>query len=257
MTTLPSGMALQFWLRLIFTLVLGFCLQMQTAIAQQDYNNDTGYACTGARSTCQDYAVYRTQGSQNLTTIASVFNTSAARIANVSGVDPALATVRPFADQTLLYVPLACSCFNGTYQARITHVVMPQDTMIIIANDTFQGLTTYLAIQAANPTVDAKNMSIGQLLNIPLRCACPSTEQLRVGSQFLVAYSIFPQETIVNISKRFNVSESDLEAANGVTDQMAQKLNPFSTLLIPLPALVPLNSSNLALPPQLHPPIPS
>ncbi|KAG0568631.1 hypothetical protein KC19_6G034500 [Ceratodon purpureus] len=255
MTALSSGMALQIWFRNIFTFVLWLCLQIQIAIAQEDYNNVTGYACTGARSTCQSYTVYRTEGSQNLSTIASNFNTSATEIANASGVDPTLVTLRPFGDHTLLYVPLACSCFNGTYQSRIWYAVMPLDTMLIIANSTFQGLTTYPAIQAANPTVVPTNMSIGQLLNIPLQCSCPSTEQLRVGSQLLVTYSIFPQDTIVDISKRFNVSESDIEDANGVTDQMAQKLVPFSILLIPLPALVPLNSSNFALPPQADPPL--
>ena len=256
MTTLPSRMELQIWLQVIFTLVQALCLQMQTAIAQEDYSNVTGYACTGARSTCRSYAVYRTQKSQNLTTIASLFNTSSEGIVNASGINPALATLNiPFADQTLLYVPLACSCVNGTYQALIEYIVEPQDTMIIIANGTYQGLTTYPAIAVANPSVVATDMSVGQLLNIPLRCACPSTQQLMDGSQILITYSIFPQENMSKISERFNVSVSDLEYANGLTEDMAQELTAFSTLLIPLAALVPLNSSNFASPPQAPPAI--
>lgn len=256
MTKLPSRMELQIRLRLIFTSVLAFCLHMQTAIAQQQYNNVSGYTCTGAYSTCQSYAFYRTRGSQNLTIIDSLFNTSSAGIANASGSPPALATGTPLpdqiplSDQIPLYVPIACNSFKGIYQVRSRYVVVPQDTMLIIANRTYQGLTTYSAIQAANPTVVVTNMSIGQMLNIPLRCACPSTQQSRVGSRFLLSYSTFPLETIYHISERFSVSVSDLEDANGVTDQMALELDAFSTLLIPLAALVPLNSSNFASPIQ-------
>lgn len=217
------------------------------ASAQQQYNNVSGYACTrGAATSCQSYAFYRTQGSEStLASIATLFNTSSSGIANVSGIDPGQTT--PFPDQTLMYIPLACHCANGTYQASTSHVVAQSETMFIIANSTYEGLTTYQAIEAANPTVNATAMEVGQLLKIPLRCACPSTAQREGGSQLLLSYAIFSGETLSLISGRFNVSVADIEAANNITDPST--LLAFSTLLIPLPALVPLNSSTLAPPP--------
>lgn len=238
-----TGFQIQ-WRRVISMLLLAVAFSLP-ASAQQQYNNVSGYACTGAASSCQSYAFYRTQGGvSTLASIASIFNTSAAGIANASGIDPTQTT--PFADQTLIYVPLACSCANGTYHAPTRHTVAPSETMFIIANSTYQGLTTYQAIQAANPAVNVTAMEIGQVLNIPLRCACPSTAQRRAGARILLSYSIFPLETLSLISGRFNVSVAELEAANNVTDP---SLLAFTTLLIPLPTLIPLNSSSLSPPP--------
>lgn len=223
--------------------ILGTFLLMvvlRTASAQHQYNNVSGYACTRNVSFCESYAFYRPPGSEsNLTSIASVFNTSVAGIANASGIDSGAATTL----QTSLYVPLACSCTNGFYQAPTSHVVVKDETMYTIANSTYQGLTTYQAIQAANPAVNASTMQIGQLLRIPLRCACPP---------ILLSYPIFPEETLTIIGERFNVSVAELQATNNVTDPAT--MLAFTTILIPLPALVPLNSSAFA-PPAPAPPV--
>lgn len=233
-------------LLLISTLVL-FCLEIQTASAQQQYNNVSGYACTGATRTCQSYAFYRTQGNQStLESLALLFNTSAAGIANASSIDAANVTI-PFADSTPLYIPLSCGCVNGVYEAPTPWKVASGDTMYNIANSTFEGITTFQAIQAANPGVIPENMTIGGLLKIPLRCACPSTGQRRNGSRILLSYVIYPLETLYLIGSKFNVSAQELLDANNGTDP--SKLVPFSTLLVPLATLTPLTSSSFAPPP--------
>jgi hypothetical protein len=112
--------------------------------------------------------------------------------------------------------------------------------MYLIANGTFEGLTTYEAIEAANPTVVANNMTIGAVLKIPLRCACPSTAQRRNGSRILLSYVIYPLETLYLIGQKFNTSVQELEDANNVTDPSL--LQAFSTLLVPLVTLTPLSS---------------
>ena len=238
-------------LLLICTLLLISAFEIQTASAQQQYNSTGGYACTGASRTCQTYAFYRTQGSQSTPeSLALLFNTSAEGIANASGIAPANLT-SPLADLTPLYIPLSCGCENGTYQAPTSHQIVSGDTLYVIANSTYEGLTTYQAIQAANPSVNMLNLPINQVLKIPLRCACPSTAQRGNGSSILLSYIIFPQETLYLIGNRFNVSVQDLEAANSVTDPAT--VTAFSTLLIPLATLTPLTSSGFAPPPP--PPI--
>lgn len=236
----PPGMgSREVRLLLMYTLLL-FCLEIQAASAQQQYNNVSGYACTGASRSCQSYAFYRTQGSQSTpTSLASLFNTSAAGIANASGIDLANVT-SPLADSKPLYVPLSCGCVNGVYEAPTSYKVGSGDTMYIIANKTFEGITTYQAIEAANPRVNALNLTIGQLLKIPLRCACPSAAQRRNGSRILLSYAIYPEETLYQIGSKFNITVQELQDANNVTDPST--LLAFSTLLIPVASLTPLSS---------------
>lgn len=223
---------------LLVSTLLMLSVEIQTANAQQSYNNRSGYACTG-RPTCETYALYRTQGSQSLQSIATLFNTTAAEIANASDINPANST-NLLSDLTPLYIPLSCGCAGGIYQAPTSNVVEAGETMYIISNKTYQGLTTDEAIAAANPTVVPTEMQPGQVLKIPLRCACPSTAQRGNNSTLLLTYAIFPDEILDVIGSRFGLTASELQFANNVTDPTS--LLAFTTLLIPLVSLTPLSS---------------
>ncbi|KAG0597993.1 hypothetical protein M758_12G036200 [Ceratodon purpureus] len=229
----------EFGLLRIAALLILLSLAVHPASAQQQNLNANFYSCELA-GRCQSYAFFRTKGNEStLTSIATLLNASATEIATANGIDVAL-TGRYFTgDESLLYIPLACDCYNGTLQAPISSkAVQTGDTMYIIARNNFEGLTNYQAIMAANPSADPYKLGIGYVLLIPLMCACPTIAQQAGGTRFLLSYPIWPNETLSFISSRFNISVQELQLANNLTDPVA--LNAFSALVIPLPALVPM-----------------
>lgn len=214
------------------------------ASAQQSYNDPSGYACTGQSKSCTTYAMYRTQSSQEtFATVGNLFNLTAAEVAKDSGMN---LTTAALAAKTPLYIKLSCGCTNGTYRRSVTHKVVASDTYTALANNTYEGLTTYQAMEAANPAYPATGLQIGEVLDVPLRCACPSASQTANGTKLLLTYVIFPQETLGIMSGYFGNSLADLEAANNVT--ATTLLQVFSTFLIPLQALKALSTISFVYP---------
>ncbi len=244
--------------QLLFPILLVMMMMMgHGANAQQAYNNVTGYTCAAQSPSCTSYALYRTQGSgENLTYVSGLFNTTAEAIANISsstgGLNLTANSAASLPPGTPLFIPLACNCvrrsYQGnvsrTYEATVIWTIVEGNTFYLIANNTYEGLTNYQAIEAANPTQVPEDLGIGNHSTIPLRCACPSTRQ--VGTRFLLSFAVFPQESSLGVlSSYFNVSVADLEAANEIN--ATTTLQPFSTLLVPLVRL-PLLSSISFLP---------
>ncbi|CAM6039530.1 unnamed protein product [Sphagnum compactum] len=243
-----------FVLLLLFSLLnLALMMMMHGAGAQQAYNDVNGYTCSSTAlqsQSCTAYTLYRTQSSkENLTSVSTLFNTSASVITTTSSLkvtsnDSSLPSGTP------LYIPLACNCvhrrsYQGnesrtTYEATVSWHIVRGNTFWIIANDDYAGLTTYQAIEAANPTQVPTDLHIHSYSTIPLRCACPSATQLGIA-RFLLSFVLFPAETsLAVVSSYFNISIADLEAANQVN--ASTTLQPFSTLLVPLLKLPPLSS---------------
>ncbi len=245
-----NGCVLLCWLQrchgtqvsLLFLLLL---LRLHGSNAQQAYNNVNGYTCAAAESQgCTSYTLYRTQSSEeDLTTVSALFNTTTSIIADISGLNP---TTSSLPVGTPLYIPLACNCVQNsyqgnvsrTYQASVSVQVVSGNTFSLLANNTYAGLTTYQAIEAANPTLVPTDLQIGSQVTIPLRCACPSATQN--GTKILLSFVLFPNENFSIVSSYFNVSHTDLGTANEIT--VSTPLQPFSTLLIPLVNLPPLPS---------------
>ncbi|CAK9206525.1 unnamed protein product [Sphagnum troendelagicum] len=241
-------------LLLLFSLLnLALMMMMHGAGAQQAYNDVNGYTCSSTAlqsQSCTSYTLYRTQSSkETLTSVSTLFNTSASVITTSSSLkvtsnDTSLPSGTP------LYIPLACNCvhrrsYQGnesrtTYEATVSWHIVRGNTFWIIANDYYAGLTTYQAIEAANPTQVPTDLHIHSYSTIPLRCACPSATQLRIA-KFLLSFVLVPAETsLAVVSSYFNISVADLEAANQVN--ASTTLQPFSTLLVPLLKLPPLSS---------------
>lgn len=213
-----------------------------TANAQQDYNNVTGYVCNGQSTTCTAYAIYRTQNAtETFASVGTLFNLTAADVAMDSGKT---LTTTALASQTPLYIRLACGCSNGTYSRSVGHKVVSGDTYSRISSVTYENLTTYQAMEAANPTIPAIDIQIGSTLNVPLRCACPTASQeTNSGTKLLLTYVIRPQESLAAIASHFNVTTNVIEAANNVTN--SSQLQAFTTLLVPFATLPALSSINL------------
>lgn len=224
---------------LLMAFVLGS--MSMTAMAQQQYNLTDGYSCSGAKKSCSTYALYRTiDGNQTLTKVGGYFNTTAASIASSSGISSNLTSSTLLQAQQPLYIPLSCACKNVTTQRDVLHTIVQGDTFWLLSVTIYGGLTTYQAIEVSNPTLVPTDLQIGQVITVPIFCACPTAAQLANGTKYLLTYVVFPGDTPSLISSYFNISTSKLLAANELTPNVT--LGSNTTLLIPLAKLPPLSS---------------
>ncbi|KAL5704890.1 lysM domain receptor-like kinase 4 [Ranunculus cassubicifolius] len=207
-----------------------------------------GYSCNGQSSSCQSYLIFRSQPPYNsVSSISSLLSSNRIELADINGV-----TVNStFETNTEVIVPVSCSCLGDYYQANTSYVTQTGDGYFLIANNTFQGLSTCHALLNQTP-VSATRLFGGTRITVPLRCACPTRNQTNDGVRYLLSYLVTWGDFVSSISQRFGVdTESTLEA-NGLSDQDAN-VYPFTTLLIPLQN--PPNSQNIT-PSQPPPPPP-
>ena len=78
------------------------------------------------------------------------------------------------------------------------------------------------------------NLIPNMVLQVPLRCACPTTNQIANGTMYLLTYLVNWDDTIPDIVDRFHVSTKSILEANGFPDENPN-LTPSTTILIPLP----------------------
>lgn len=222
------------------------------AMAQVQYNNTDGYACTTPRQTCTAYALYRTfQGNESLSKVANYFNKTATSVANTSGVS----NLSPTAGMRLgqpLYIPLDCGCHNVTQQMQVQHTIVSGDTFWLLSVTIYGGLTTWQAMVILNPTKDVYNLQIGDNITVPIFCACPTEAQTAAGTNFLLTHTIYAGETLDAISGYYGLTTSELAAANQIATNAS--LGENTTLIVPLATLPPLATINFEVP---TPPPPS
>ncbi|KAM1156469.1 hypothetical protein ACFX2B_026970 [Malus domestica] len=97
-------------------------------------------------------------------------------------------------------------------------------------------------------------------LKVPLRCACPTSNQTADGTKFLMTYLVSLDDSVPDLSKRFNVSVKSVAYANRFTEADPPLL-AFTPTLIPL-SVEPSSSQTLihhlpGPPPFLSPPVTS
>ncbi|XP_077216408.1 protein kinase superfamily protein [Tasmannia lanceolata] len=187
-----------------------------------------GFLCNGVQSSCDSYLTFRSQPPyDSAVTIGYLLNSTASKIAQINGVTD----VEKIPKDTLILVPLNCSCSGNFYQHNASYSLKNEvETYFIVANDTYQGLTTCQALMNQN-TRDSRNLTVGLELLVPLRCACPSRKQTSIGVKFLLNYLITWGNTISAIADMFNVDEQSVLDANELTKNL---IFPFNPLLIPL-----------------------
>ncbi|KAL0450248.1 UNVERIFIED_CONTAM: LysM domain receptor-like kinase [Sesamum latifolium] len=223
------------------------------SVLQCNISDETGpspaflYTCNGEMPSCKAFLMFRTKPPYVSVSSISNFTSSDpmefARINNISS-----SAVLP--PDVAVIVPVTCSCSGQYYQANTSYVRRDDDIYFTIANDTYQGLTTCNALERENPYGEY-NLFSGLKLQVPLRCACPTQEQISNGTKFLLTFLVTWKDTVPQISEKFNVSASSVAIANGFSDDNPV-LYPFTTILIPLPA-EPLSSQMKA---TSHPTIP-
>ncbi|WCJ35307.1 Protein kinase superfamily protein [Euphorbia peplus] len=217
-------------------------------------NEDTAflYTCNGHRTTCEAFLIFKSQPSYDtVTSISSITSTNKEELAKINQVTPE----SEFAQNKEVIVPVNCSCFGQYYQANSTfRVSQDSRTYYIIATRTFEGLSTCASLRKANPLSEF-DLVLDQELEIPLRCACPTVEQIRNGTNFLLTYPVSSGDSTHDIAERFNVSSEAIMDANGLGEETA--IFAETTILIPL-ATRPNSSKTIVHtePPSMLPSLP-
>ncbi|KAF7089318.1 hypothetical protein CFC21_092316 [Triticum aestivum] len=194
-----------------------------------------GYTCnaTAAAAPCATYVVFRSSPPYYGTavSISYLLGSDPAAVADANGVP----TVSPLADSCLVLAPVPCGCSpRGYYQHNSSHTIQfrGETYFIIIANNTYQGLTTCQALLAQNPRHGSRDLVAGNNLTVPIRCACPSPAQAAAGVRHLLTYLVMWGDSVSAIADRFRVDTQAVLQANNLT--ASEIIFPFTTLLIPL-----------------------
>ncbi|XP_040376853.1 protein LYK5 [Oryza brachyantha] len=241
---------------------------LQNACYASNGSSTLGYTCNAtagaaaAAASCDAYLVFRSAPPlyASAVSISYLLNVTPAAVADASAVDP----VSPVAADRLVLAPVPCGCTpGGYYQHNASHTIRNTgvETYFIIANLTFQGLSTCQALIAQNPLHDSRGLVAGNNLTVPLRCACPSPAQAAAGVKHMLSYLVTWGDSVSAIAARFRADEQAILDANTLT--ATSIIYPFTTLLIPLksaptadmlasPAPPPAPT-----PPQAQPPAPS
>ncbi|EES04677.1 protein LYK5 [Sorghum bicolor] len=231
----------------------------QNACYATNASSVLGYTCnatTASTPACDSYLIFRSSPSYYDTpvSISYLLNSSVSATAAANAVP----TVSPLAASSLVLVPVPCACTpGGYYQHNSSYTIQfLGETYFIIANITYQGLTTCQALIDQNPLHDSRGLVAGNNLTVPLRCACPSPAQAASGFRYLLSYLVMWGDGVTSIAARFRADPQDVLDANGLTAD--DIIFPFTTLLIPLKAApTPDMLASPAPPPAPTPPQPT
>ncbi|XP_058073289.1 protein LYK5 [Magnolia sinica] len=232
-----SSSSLSFFFFISFFLSLFHILHsQQTYVNNQQldcYNNASqtlGYVCNNSSPSCNSYLIFRSQPPyyDSAVLIAYLFGADSKTIAETNKISD----VEKIPKDTPVIVPVNCSCSGNFYQHNATYTLKTHgETYFLVANDTYQGMTTCQAIMNQNP-YESRKLSVGLDILVPLRCACPSRSQINDGVRYLLTYLITWHDDIPKISQRFQVDERSVLDANELSESAT--IFPFTPLLIPL-----------------------
>ncbi|CAL9754582.1 unnamed protein product [Musa acuminata subsp. burmannicoides] len=251
----PISMASQSLTLLFFFLLLPSLLPvlhaqqpyegLLTTDCETQHNSSSllGYFCN-SQPNCQAFLTFHSQPPYNsVVSISSLLSSHPSDLSQANSVSP----TATFPTGTKVVVPVNCSCSGAYYQLNSSYLVQSGDTALVLANNTYQSLSTCQSImnQSLNGTT---KLFPGVEITVPLRCACPTSNQTSNGVKYLLSYLVDNGDTIFGISSRFGVGQQSIEEANEIS---GTNIYPFTTLLIPLRSQP--NTSQLAAPPPPPP----
>ncbi|KAJ6351895.1 hypothetical protein OIU76_001168 [Salix suchowensis] len=151
-------------------------------------------------------------------------------IASINNLSSDTATI-PTNSQVV--VPVNCSCYGRQYyQHNSTYRIKDKsETYFSVANNTYQGLTTCQSLMSQNSYGD-RNLSVGLDLQIPLRCACPTSSQNASGVNYLLTYMVTWGDSISSIAQLFGVDKQRVLDTNKLSS--SNIIFPFTPILVPL-----------------------
>ncbi|OVA18633.1 Protein kinase domain [Macleaya cordata] len=207
------------------------------------------YTCNSKTKSCRAFLIFKSQPPYNsVLTISKLLSSDSLELARINNVS----TFADFPTDKEVIVPVNCFCSGQYYQANSSFVIPTiGDTYFTIANDTYQGLSSCNSLMDEN-IYSATSLLPGFELRVPLRCACPTSNQIANGTKFLLTYSVSWRDRVPNISERFNTSLESTLDANGLSEE-DPTLFPFTTILIPLPT-EPSSLQTIIQTPILSPP---
>ncbi|XVF42755.1 hypothetical protein PTKIN_Ptkin01aG0389700 [Pterospermum kingtungense] len=226
-------------------LLLPLVLHLRLTQAQQSYvnnkqlacenpdndNNITrGYLCNGEQRSCQSYITFRSEPTySSAVTIAYLLRAQATQISALNNLS---SDVSPIETKSMVVVPVNCSCSGSYYQHNASYTIkLASETYFSISNDTYQGLTTCQAMEAQNP-INFRDLKVGNELVVPLRCACPTANQIQDGAKYLVSYLVTWDDSISSIAETFGSDEKSILDANKLSE--SDLIFPFTPLLVPV-----------------------
>ncbi|KAL7617774.1 hypothetical protein Lser_V15G00729 [Lactuca serriola] len=229
---------------ILFNIIILICFQISSIRSQQLYtanqvlncktNDEFLYTCNGHHHhhlSCQSFLIFKSKPPfDSVTTIAALMSSNPHELSRINHVTET--AVFPI-DKDVV-IPVNCSCSDRfNYKAITTFLLSPlAKTYFIVANLTFQGLSTCSSLMHANRYSEF-DLEDGFELKVPLRCACPTKDQFLSGTKYLLTYSIVFKDNVPDIARRFNVSVESVLKANGFSETNPT-LFPFTTILIPL-----------------------
>ncbi|KAI3439374.1 uncharacterized protein J3R85_004789 [Psidium guajava] len=188
-----------------------------------------GYLCNGPQTQCQSFLTFRSTSLYNSPlTIASLLGSDALDIATVNNIT---STAEKIPYDNLVIVPVLCYCTGTIYTHQASYTVVKGDTYFNLANITFQGLSSCQALINQN-YYNGEDLAVDAQLRVPLRCACPSTNDTATGVESLLTYLVTHGDSIDSIAERYGVTAQRVMEANMMTDTSA--VYPFTPILIPL-----------------------
>ncbi|CAO2827582.1 unnamed protein product [Amaranthus hypochondriacus] len=143
----------------------------------------------------------------------------------------------PIPSGRLVIVPVPCSCTrtrkNDSYfQHNAQYKLQVQgETYFSTATNIYQGLTTCQSLMDQNKFI-FNNLTAGEQLMVPIRCACPSDQQKARNYKYLVSYLVTPGDTFSMIANMFRVDQQSILDANQL--ELTDTIYPATTLLVPL-----------------------
>ncbi|XP_022955305.1 protein LYK2 [Cucurbita moschata] len=135
-----------------------------------------------------------------------------------------------------LLIPIECKCNGSFFQAGLTKTAIKGESFYSIA-ESLEGLTSCRAIKEKNMGVSPWGLGDSARLLIPMRCGCPSSY---AGGgpkpRLLISYPVRQGDTLSNLATNFNTTPESIISANSrsLATFKPERLEPFSTLLIPV-----------------------
>uniref|UniRef100_A0A0C9RL02 TSA: Wollemia nobilis Ref_Wollemi_Transcript_12964_2687 transcribed RNA sequence n=1 Tax=Wollemia nobilis TaxID=56998 RepID=A0A0C9RL02_9CONI len=215
------------WKLLFLSLVL-LCVTDRIQ-AQAGESNITGYSCSDGDNPCKTYAFYKAQAPYylNLGNISDLFGVSRLEIARASDLPD---DTNSLTEGQPLLVPITCGCMGNYSQANITYKIQKGNTFYLVSTGNFEYLTTYQAVEVANPSLIPEDLTIGVIVTFPIRCQCPSKALSEKGIKMQMTYVVQQADSLESISKKFGANLTDLKSQNG----MPSTLFSNTTLLVPV-----------------------
>lgn len=186
----------------------------------------TRYTCNSSTISCQTFVVYR--ANDKFATISSISNlfkrdpSVVLSINSVSSSNQILETGRE------LLVPVMCSCTGQFFQINMNYLVSQNITLSAVSCGIFEGLVKYVTLAEENPVL--KGVLVGTVLRVPLKCACPESDD-DAAVKFLVTYPFIKRDNTEKLSQKFNVSVEEIWQENHL--QPSPTVYPHTTVLVP------------------------